>query len=209
MNSLKFLLWNVRGLRNKVKRTATLTFLKSQHADVIMLVETHVTGHLQSSLKKPWVGWAYHATHTSYSRGASVLVAKRVPFELVLLQTDQKGRYVFLHATINGSPILILACYVPPPYNSNVVKEGLAFMLQYPAVPAVWMGDFNMILTPALDRLSTLDPTLDPPTHTRLHCMLSDFALVDTWRHKHPATKAFSSFSANHNTMLSTLFYCH
>lgn len=150
MNSLKFLTWNIRGLRNKNKSTTTLTFLKSQHADVIKLVETHVTGRLQSSLKKPWVGWAYHATHTSYFRGVSILIAKRVPFELILLQTDRQGRYVFVHAAINGSPILILACYVPPPYNSTV-KEGLDFMSQYPAVLTVCMGEFNMTLIPALD----------------------------------------------------------
>lgn len=201
MSSLKFLTWNVRGLRNRIKRTAVLTFLKSQHADIITLAETHVTGHLQSSLKKPWIGWAYHATHTSYSRGMLILVAKRVPFKLVLLQTDQQGRYVLIHATINGSPILILSCYVPPPYNSLVIKEGLAFMTQYPSIPAVWMGDFNMTLTPALDRMGTLDPPLDPPTHTRLYRILADFAIVDTWRHKHPHTKVFSCFSATHNTM--------
>lgn len=93
---------------------------------------------------------------------------------MVSLQTDQQGRYVFLHATINRSPILILACYIPPPYSSTIVKEGLAFMSQHPRVPAIWMGDFNMTLSPALDRMGQPDPALDPPTHTRLHRMLTD-----------------------------------
>lgn len=66
MNPLKLLTWNLRGLRNKIKRITILTFLKSQWADVITLVETHVTGHLQSFLKWPCIRWAYHATHTSY-----------------------------------------------------------------------------------------------------------------------------------------------
>lgn len=36
------------------------------------------------------------------------------------------------------------------------------------------MGDFNMTLSPALDRMGQPDPALDPPTHTRLHRMLTD-----------------------------------
>lgn len=44
MASIKFLTWN--GVRDKIKRTAALAFLKAQKADVIALVETHVTGHL-------------------------------------------------------------------------------------------------------------------------------------------------------------------
>lgn len=68
MASLKFLTWNVRGLRDKIKSAAVLAFLKKQRADVMVLVETHVEGRLQMALRRPWVGWAYHSTYTSHSR---------------------------------------------------------------------------------------------------------------------------------------------
>lgn len=41
MASIKFLTWNVWGLREKIKRSAALAFLKKQRADVVVLVETH------------------------------------------------------------------------------------------------------------------------------------------------------------------------
>lgn len=72
MADVKFMVWNVRGLRDKIKRTAVLRYLKGQKVDIVVLVETHVTGHLQAALKRPWVGWAYHSTHTNMSRGVTV-----------------------------------------------------------------------------------------------------------------------------------------
>lgn len=50
--------------------------------------------------------------------------------------SDQQGRYLFLHAEIGGSPLLILACYIPLPYRSDVVTEGLAYIAQSPTIPA-------------------------------------------------------------------------
>lgn len=140
MADVKFMMWNVRGMRDKIKRTAVLQYLKGQKVDIIALVEMHVTGHLQAVLKRPWVGWAYHSTHTNMSRGIAVLVAKSTPFELISMVLDQQGRYLFLHALVGGDPLLILASYIPPPYRSDVVAEGLAFIALYPSVPVVWMG---------------------------------------------------------------------
>lgn len=88
MTIIKFMTWNVRGVRDNIKCTAALEFLKAQKTDIIALVETHVTGHLQAALNCPWVGWAYHSTYTNLSRGVSILIAKSTQFELVSLVSD-------------------------------------------------------------------------------------------------------------------------
>lgn len=44
MAALKILTWNVWGLGERAKRTAVLSHLKSQRADISILVETHLTG---------------------------------------------------------------------------------------------------------------------------------------------------------------------
>lgn len=74
-------------------------------------------------------------------------------------------------------------------------------MSQFPTVPAIWLGDFNNIMHKDLDRL-TLTPS-DNPTHsyTRFGKLLTDLALVDTWRHRHPIDRAFSCFSTSYNSM--------
>lgn len=56
MVSIKFLTWNAGGLRDRVKQSATLSFLKKQRADVGVLVETHVEGRLQLALRRSWAG---------------------------------------------------------------------------------------------------------------------------------------------------------
>lgn len=80
MASLKLVTWNIRGLCAKPKRLAVLSHLKSLKADVSVLVETHVMGHMQMALKKPWVGWLYQAPYTSNSCGIAILIAKTVHF---------------------------------------------------------------------------------------------------------------------------------
>lgn len=56
--------WNVRGMRDKIKRTAILIFIKI---------------HIRTS-----------------PGGVTVLVAKSTLFELIALETDPQGRYIFI-----------------------------------------------------------------------------------------------------------------
>lgn len=48
---LKFLTLNVRGLRDKLKRTAVLSFMKDQQVDIVVLADTHAVRSLQHALK--------------------------------------------------------------------------------------------------------------------------------------------------------------
>lgn len=114
MPNIKCITWNVRGIRAKPKRNAALSYLKAQQADIMVLVETHLTGQLMLAIKKPWVGWLYQAPHTANSRGFAILVAKTTQFSLLTLRSDPQGRFLFLHARLNGLELLIMAIYIPP-----------------------------------------------------------------------------------------------
>lgn len=80
MTNVKLITWNVSGIRACPKRNAVLSYLKAQRADIMVLVETHLTGQLLMTLKKPWVGWVYQAhwvyqvLHTANSRGVAVII---------------------------------------------------------------------------------------------------------------------------------------
>lgn len=95
MSTLKCLTWNVQGLRAKPKRNAAMAYLKAQHVDITVLVETHLTGQLLLSLKKPWVGWVYQAPYSAYSRGIALLVAKTAQFFVLSLRSDPQGKFLF------------------------------------------------------------------------------------------------------------------
>lgn len=166
-----------------------------------VLVETHLTGQLLLSLKKPWVGWLYQAPYSAHSRGIAISVAKTVQFSLLTMWSDPQGKFQFIHAMLNGLELLLLAFYIPPPFQFNILTEGLAFMAQFPSVPALWMGDFNAILDTNLDRIASPPSTNHTPSPMRFGKLMNEFALVDTWRHTHPTDRAFSCFSASYNTM--------
>lgn len=153
------------------------------------------------TLKKPWVVWLYQASHTTNSRGVTILVAKTTQFTLLTLRSDPQGRFLFLHARINGLELLILAIYVPPPFQFNVLTESLTFMSQFPTVPAIWMGNFNNVVGRELDRLTVTPHNNLIHSHIGVGKLLHELALVDTWRHCHPQDKVFSCFSSTHNTM--------
>ena len=180
MPTVKFLTWNVRGLRARPKRNAVLSYLKAQRAEIMVLVETHLTGQLMMTLKKPWVGWVYQAPHTPNSRGVAILVAKTAQFVLLSLRSDPLGRFLFLHAKVHGLELLILAIYIPPPFQFSVLTEGLGFMSPYPTVPAIWLGDFNNVPNNDLDRMSPTPPDCPPPAQTRFGRLLLDLELVET-----------------------------
>lgn len=154
MAALTFLTWNVRGVRDPIKRSAVFGLLKRQRADVVVLVETHAEGSVPRALKLPWLGWAYHSMYTSHSRGVSIFIAKHTQFELHDSVSDPQGRYVFFKAKLHGEMILLLAFYVPPQFQSSILSEGFNFMALHPNVPAMWLGDFNNVLDPTLDRLT-------------------------------------------------------
>lgn len=98
---------------------------------------------------------------------------------------------------IHGDVLLLLAFYVPPPFNSTTLSIGFGFMAMHPSISVLWLGGFN-VLDPSIDRLCRSTTTL-PPTHpTRFARMLLDFNLVDTWRTINPTTKAYSCYSMSH-----------
>lgn len=203
MATLKLLTWNVRGIRDPVKRSAVFSLLKKQRADVVVLVETHTEGPMHRALTHPWIGWVFHSVHTSHSRRVSISIARTTHFELQGSEIDPMGRYVLLKAKLLGDLILILAFYVRPPFNSTVLVAGFDFMALYPNIPAIWLGDFNNVLDPALDRMSRSAPLPVSPHPTRFARLLTDFNLADTWRARNPTSRAYSCFSTSHHSMSS------
>lgn len=73
-------------------------------------------------------------------------------------------------------------------------------MAQYPAIPAIWLGDFNVVQNPTTDRLQPNQCAQLPDT-TRFGRLMTEFSLTDTWRYKFPNNQAFSCFSVTHSTM--------
>ena len=128
MAKVSIVSWNVRGMHSPLKRTMLFMCLKFFLPGVICFQETHLTAETVCFLKYMWVGKAYHSTHTSFSRGVSVLVHNALDFQEIDSAADSEGRYVFIHCKI-GTLICVLACvYIPPPFKAAVLRLLLSFL---------------------------------------------------------------------------------
>lgn len=75
---LLLLSWNIRGMGDKIKRNAIFKYFSRLQLHLVCLQETHLqpdSVHLLPSRKFPT---QFHSTHSSYSRGVSVMISASV-----------------------------------------------------------------------------------------------------------------------------------
>uniref|UniRef100_H3AKL8 Endonuclease/exonuclease/phosphatase domain-containing protein n=1 Tax=Latimeria chalumnae TaxID=7897 RepID=H3AKL8_LATCH len=98
---------------------------------------------------------------------------------------------------------LTLVVVYAPDINDPQMLGG--FLLQLALFPMPWVvgGDFNCMLDPIMDGLSSVSADLTKSARTILEG-LEDFALVDVWRHGHPTSKQYS-FHSQVNNMFSRI----
>lgn len=196
MGDVKIVSWNVRGLNSKFKRALIFDYLNRHKPDLLFLQETHLVGQKLLALKKHWVRHAYHSPYSTYSRGVSVIVRKNLQFELLNINTDRFGRYVIIHCKINNQIMTLVNLYIPPPFNKEVLDHIFEKVSVYLPCPICFLGDFNTVVDPLLDRLAATTHQLSP-----LGKWLEALGLVDIWRHKYPSVKQFSCHSVGKNSL--------
>uniref|UniRef100_A0A803J592 Reverse transcriptase domain-containing protein n=1 Tax=Xenopus tropicalis TaxID=8364 RepID=A0A803J592_XENTR len=189
--------WNVRGLNCPIKRRLVLDFLKKHNTSIAFLQETHLTGSKILALKRPWVGWSYHATYSTHSSGVAILIGKKVPFRYESLKSDPKGRYLFLHCYLYACELILANIYIPPPYDPEVLQVLADEMSKFPHALCIIAGDFNEVLTPSIDR-TWRQPDKVPPKTTQFAQVIKSLALLDPWKIANPNTRQFSFFSTSH-----------
>lgn len=150
---LKLISWNVRGLNSPHKQSLVFSYLKKYKPHIICLQETHLTGTMVWYLKRPWLATQYHATYSNYSQGVSILLARSLPAEILLVKTDPAGRFIILTLRIVSTIFTLVNIYVPPPFSPDVLSHLSLLLLSRSPSPLLFVGDFNAVLDPAMDRL--------------------------------------------------------
>lgn len=75
------------------------------------------------ALKKAWIARSVHATHTSYSRGVSVLLAKSLPVEIIQVKTDPEVRFIILSLQIGRTVLTLVNLYAPLLFHRHSGKN--------------------------------------------------------------------------------------
>lgn len=173
--------WNVRGIQSPLKCTMVTTILKKYSPAIYVLQDTHLVLETVSRMGFSWVGWAYHSTHTSYSRGVSVLVHCAVDFQMIDKLIDTEGRYVIILCKIHNLKCILAAIYVPPPFTTEVLRLILTYQLGHPDVPLIILGNLNCYMDPVLNKYP---PPMASRTRARmaLQKFTEEFGWLDPWR---------------------------
>lgn len=206
MVNLKFNSFNVRGLRDKVKRKTIFYHLKHKYpGGVYLLQEVHSLELDVNDWSKEWKGdsitgfggksFFHHGD--SDSRGVAILLSDDLDVKTEILFKDNEGRILIIKLTTTDD-IEYLVCNIYAP-TRNKVQEQLNFLEILKIALAglcplnlVLGGDFNTVFNPALDKQGgDLSNCINAYTHELVAFMESN-ELTDVIRVFHPNRKIFT-----------------
>jgi exonuclease III len=94
--------FNVRGMRDASKRKKIFSYLKKRCKGIIYLQETYTIANDLIEWKKEWGQNVFLNHGTTHSCGVAILVTPGYEFKTVEMKNDEKGRYIYINAIVNG-----------------------------------------------------------------------------------------------------------
>lgn len=150
--SINVISWNVNGIANKIKRYKIISHLKSLRCDIAMLQETHLNESESHKLKQRWVGQVFSSPGSGASRGTSILISKKIKFQLTELISDCDGRYIIAAGLLEFKKIIIVNIYAPNYGQTHFLSKLMILLAKFKDDPIIIGGDFNSVSDPMLDR---------------------------------------------------------
>jgi exonuclease III len=184
LKSIRITSFNVRGLKNKIKRDRVLHYMKNKYPGILFLQETYTTEGDESSWKKQWDGDIFMSHGTNHSKGVAILIPKEISYISEATVIDSDGRFILIHGTFEGKELSLLNCYAPTCSNPKTQKEFLNTLL--PVITKyqenlIWAGDLNVHLNPAMDKKGGKNQTLSQYA-SQMITVMHEFDFIDIWR---------------------------
>ena len=125
MTYLKLHSNNVRGLRQKQKRSSYFDWLKcilKSNDGFILLQETHSTSEDESLWESEFGSKIFFNHGTTASCGVMIMPPKNQDFDIECLYRDAHGRIIVIKVENNDEHILIVNVYAPSSNESDKLK---------------------------------------------------------------------------------------
>ena len=90
---LKLTTFNCRGMQDPIKRRKIFHYMCSIDSDIVFLQETHSSVDDEKFWKNQWGEHAWFSSHSSNSRGASILIRNSATPKFHSLFSDPNGRF--------------------------------------------------------------------------------------------------------------------
>jgi len=187
IGSLRFLTFNGNGLGTELKLHKVLRWCKRYKPDVVFLQETHFIDKRKSWYKNIWNEDWYHSGDSHNSRGASIMISKKLDYQVIESVIDENSRYVVLNVIIENKPYLLGNYYGPNIDCVEHLEEYFNLLIADNGQEIISAGDYNFVIDVYLDKKGGL-----PRTHEKMKNYLKTWCNInetmDIWRTKHPDT---------------------
>lgn len=107
MMPIKFVSFNVRGLRDSNKRKKVFSKMKKLNSDIIMLQETHSVEDDEVLWQREWGGKILFAHGTNVSRGVAILYKPQLQTEEITKIINEEGRFINSRGKNGGESLSI------------------------------------------------------------------------------------------------------
>ena len=153
MKHVKILSFNVRGLRNRLKRTRVFNTLKKNNFDIICLQETYITKHDYEQWKKEWGGDLIFYEGTNHGRGQVTLLRKNFPYDYTIDILEDRIIVLTVKAE---KEMCILNAYAPcgQRETKNFIAKTNNIVNDLTTELKIICGDFNTVLSNEKDVIS-------------------------------------------------------
>lgn len=114
MAPLKIVTYNVRGLNSPSKRYQILQELKSWSSNIVFLQETHLKWSSRVGLSsKSFPVWFHGYSPNKRAKGIALGFDRNTPFILKAMESDSKGRYLFVRGSLFNNEYIFVNIYCP------------------------------------------------------------------------------------------------
>ena len=204
MAELNIISYNVKGLREKVKRITIFNYLKEKLRDgIVCLQETHSSPEAHASWRQEWESEIYFNDNTSNSAGVAILIDLKRDYEILKYFQDDQGRIQILSIIIDDQNFLIINIYnhnleneqVQLLENMNDALDNFGDLNNYKIIMS---GDLNFIYDRNLDATGG-NPTMKLRSLAKITKICEEYDLCDIFRIRHPTHKRFTFRTINGN----------
>ena len=142
----------------------------------------------------------FYSHGSEHARGVLLAFKRTLDFQVESTCTDEEGRYIIVHAKIQGEPITFANVYLEPSLSVATIANHLSTITEKIAQGGnsrvVVCGDFNTVLDPVLDSCNRNRVDI---YRQDLLSFMENLELTDVWRTFHPQERRYTSFSFSPN----------
>jgi len=204
----KFLSLNVRGLKNKKKRSSIFSELKDRNCHFYLLQETHSEPNDENVWTSEWGGKILFSHGTSWKKGVCILISPQFNgFQIKYDCNNSQGRIILADININSVQISLCNIYAPNKLQEQItfVKDLNQFLHSNANVSRLIVGgDWNVALG-AIDKKSRR-PWRRTTYRDLIIGMCEELDLIDILRKKKPNARLFT-FESKPKEMESRIDY--